>query len=244
MTTGNSPQLDQQGRGLRRLYQRWRVFPKYHVNRLLANWTQPVARVDREWLDDDRLIYGYSTDADNVGKPNSFPAVMLFAGGEREAHVRRLDYRITSTGNNYSALLGRECAVQRAWGTYDPIAESVADGVAGEFFPALQTNDSDIPGLPQFRVVSGYHNLLQAVTIGGVPVGPFIGPRYMQTSVGPDGSSITSNVLQPTPIWDWDDPPIIVPPNGKLFVQFFNPQGGATTERLWVNWYVSEREVG
>ncbi len=236
------PQLWNVGRPLQRLITRWRAVSR-HGSRArideMASWIQPTVRADRDWDVDERQIWGYTGDQGNLGQNFAFPAIAIFAG-RNEVHVRKIDFKIQR--DDGLGIFGREVNVLTPDSSY--VAPEIG---AGEFYPFLQTTpiaQTTAPlSLPQADVIGGYSLSLYSVTINGVPINPAIGPRYTQRMDATGGIAAFANQRMET-ILDWNDPALILPPFRQLAVQFFNPATSVPIdERLFVNFYFSEREV-
>ncbi len=228
-------------RTLRRLVRRWGLASLYGSSarlREFSSWIQPIVRIDREWDDDDRQMWGYTADH---GTTTGYPAVAIFAQS-KEVLIRRLDAIV------FEALNGRwvansEVNILTPPGAYNP----VVGGPPGEFYPFLQTTKATAAGgaplsIPECRVVGGENPALMAVTIGGVLVAPAIGPRRRMDAnlygigLGGIGFSHPKSVT----LVDWHDPPIILPPWRVLAVQFHN-HNQVDLQFLQVEIYLSER---
>lgn len=233
-------QLFQVGRPLSRLIQRWRAVSHFGTRAQISempSWIQPTVRADRDWDIDERQVWGYTADEGNNSLGTNFPAVAVFAG-INEVHVRKIDFKIQRDDGSF--IGGMEVNLLTPPETYNPVANGT-----GQFFPFLQTTPSvgvTAPlSVPQAFVLAGFQTALMGVTIGGVPVFPAIGPRY--TNVFGGGPVPLPAIPVMANILDWSDPSLIIPPFRVLALQFFNPPAGGAVARLFVNLYISEREV-
>lgn len=228
-------------RTLRRLVQRWGLASLYGSGarlREFSSWIQPIVRIDREWDDDDRQMWGYTADH---GCATGYPAVAVFAQS-KEVLIRRVDVIV------FDALQGRfqpgsEVNILTPPGAYNP----VVDGPPGEFYPFMQTTKATTAGgaplsIPECRIVGGENPFLMAVTIGGVLVFPALGPRRrMEGTVWGSGiGGVDLTFPRHVTLVDWHDPPIILPPWRVLAVQFHN-HGQAQLLHVQVEIYLSER---
>ena len=227
-------------RTLRRLVRRWGLASYFGSGanlREFASWMQPTVRVDREWDDDDRQMWGYTADH---GTGTGYPAVAVFAQS-KEVLIRRLDVIV------FEAAQGRwvpnsEVNILTPPGAYNPVVNG-----AGEFFPFMQTTKATSAGgaplsIPECRIVGGENPALMAVTIGGVLVFPAIGPRRRMggTVWGSGLGGFELTYPRHVTLVDWHDPPIILPPWRVLAVQYHN-HGQAQLEYVQVEIYLSER---
>ncbi|MEE8551609.1 MAG: hypothetical protein V3T08_10190 [Gemmatimonadota bacterium] len=231
------PRLFQHGRTLRRLINRWRISDFTGARARLfeiPSWVQTIIRVDRDWDDDERQVWGYTADSPNNSLATNFPAVAMNAGS-REVHVRKIQFMMNA--DNGAALVDKDVNILTPPSGYNAVLLA-----AGEFFPFLQTTPTvgvTAPlSLPAARVIGGHQTGLMIVTIGGVPINPAIGPRYRHRF---DLVGVTPSEFWVT-ILDWSDPPLIVPPFRQLAVQLVNPSAGVP-ERLFVNYWISERDA-
>lgn len=226
----------------RQLGRRWGMRA---IDRLrgMADLVVPTAQVDRGWGDDEVNVWGYTAEIGTTASPTEYPTVVLSAGGlvaaetDRDLYVRRLDFRLGAAGQ--FNLLDLQVHVARVFPSYDPTPLS-----AGEWFPAL------FPGvagatvvLPDCRVTTGLATSLQSATVGGVPISPLLGPRYVaQRELASSFPPPTVNFFDPiyTTILDWQDPPLLVPAGQRVMIQHYNPGGAGRV--LTVSAWVSERE--
>ncbi len=220
---------------LRRMIRRWRIVGLSQSEGRIGefvSWVSPTVRLDRDWADDDRAFFGYTSDVQST-PAQGFGASSIFSGF-REVHVHQIDFSVRDVGAG--AIPGTEVHIMKPPFPYNPVLNG-----AGEFFPFLQTGKGDsILQLPAARVVAGHQTALAAVLIGGVLVDPALGPRYNYDF------SLTSNLATMAPktvtIHKRSDPPIIMPPRIQLTVQVINPPDFKDTI-LFVNWLISERET-
>ena len=228
------PRLFQHGRTLARFISRWRISDFTGARARIfevPSWVQGMVRLDRDWDQDERQIWGFTADAVSTTVVE-FPSVAIFAGN-REVHLRKIDFAIR--GDAGAVLSGREIDLLTPPDGYNPVIVN-----PGEFFPFLQTTPvagvSSPLSLPRARVVGGHQTGLMQVLIGDVLVNPAIGPRYLN-HIALGGPDLFTTVL------DWNDPPVILPPGRVFAVQFFNPGGIAPGERVFVNLFLAEREA-
>ncbi len=236
-------ELFQHGRVLRRLINRWRIAGRFGSRARIAefsSWIQPSVRLDRDWDEDERLVWGIAADAGTLGLATNFPSVALFAGA-REVHVRKVDFMVLHDDQSI-AIAGRDVNIFTPPTGYNPVALN-----PGIFFPFLQGNPVIPDGtitiqFPDAIVVGGHNTGLMIVVINGVPVNPAIGPRYRNRH---DFvlSTFSDTVFQT--ILDWSDPPLIVPPFRVLAVQYINPTASVlpAQQRVLVNMWYSERTL-
>ncbi len=196
----------------------------------------PVARVDRGWNDDEVHHWGYTFEVASTGA--NYPSVIINAGGleaspsDKDCYVRHLRFTTTRT-TAYSGLYpGMLCHLSRAFPDYD--AHPVNPG---EWFPALFPTPSF--QFPDARVTTGVATALQSVTIGGVPISPFYGPRYYNGFDTFGGTVIGVGVVRPCVVIDWDDPPLLVNAGTRLMLQGIAAQAG---DVLAGEIYLSERD--
>lgn len=220
---------------LRRLIRRWRIVSSRqsegHISEF-ASWVQPGAQLDRDWADDDRLMFGFTADAGAFG-PGNFPACAIFAA-DREVHLHEISFHLRQTAAGTS-VDGGEVNIVTPDSSYNPVFF-----VPGQFFPFMQTNRNPASlELPHAAVIGGIQNVLYAITVGGIPVNPALGPRYMEEHI--DAIAFAVTVPQTKVIHKRSDPPIILPPGKVLAVQHHNPP--ALDVNLVVNYLLSEREV-
>ncbi len=236
-------ELFQHGRVLRRLINRWRIAGFFGSRARISefsSWIQPSVRVDRDWDEDERLVWGVTADATNLSLATNFPSVAIFAGS-REVHIRKIDFRIIIDDTSI-AIAGREINLLTPPTGYNPVILN-----PGVFFPFLQGNPvipdgSSVIQFPEAIVVGGHNTGLMIVTIDGVPINPSIGPRYVHRHdnvISTFGDIVMNTVL------DWSDPPLILPPFRTFAVQFLNPsaQVPPIQERVLVNFFYSERTL-
>jgi hypothetical protein len=218
---------------LRRLIKRWKMSPQLRSGEAqiseATSWLQPSLLVDRDWADDDRVLWGVT--ADYTPAAGQFPAVAIFAGS-KEVLLRRIDWKV------FTPVVGMEVNVLTPPTGYNPVVFN-----PGQFYPFLQSNRANPDGgstigLPEAIIVSGHQTGLMQVTINGVLINPAIGPRYV-CDTQYYGSAVQANCRNQV-ILDWDNPPWLLPAWRVLAVQVVNP---VANRILYVNYYFSEREV-
>jgi len=221
---------------LRRMIRRWRLTfantsTPGEINEF-ANWVTPNAQVDRDWADDDRLVWGYSVNQ-AVTDLNNNPSVAVFAGAH-EVHIRQVDFRVEK-GNGTHAI-GSEVHIFTPDASFNPVAIGPT-----EFFPALNTPPFPrAHTLPLSSVFGGENVSLYNTTIGGFAIAPFLGPRYIaETDV--IFQSILTAFPKTTTILKLSDPPIILSPGSVFALQYLNVV--ALDEVIFANIFLSERDT-
>ena len=226
-----TPQNEAHQRSQADFYARWGLQGKDSL--WLPNTVEAVARIDRDWQEDDQRLWAYTTAQLSTIGPNEFPAVAIFAG-TRRCLVRKIEVLLQQDTATFGPTIGGRFHLARATDPtiYNPVANN-----GGEFFPFLNS-DPEI-SVPGARCVGGTSPTLPSVTINGVPVAPALGPAWEQ-----EGWNWATNLNRPTTktLLDWSDPPLIVPPNGVVYVQHYNSTFTAI-EILNVNWWLTERVV-
>lgn len=203
------------------------------VARSVANQLQPVATVARDWQSDELDLWGYTADQAQTVL-GLFPAVGILAG-DNQVLVRRVEVMLTFATTQASSLIGAQAHFTKALDLagYNPVGLGT-----GEFFPFYLSE----PGfsLPTARVLAGEAAALPAITIGGVPVAPAIGPRIQSRTTASDAVGLQ---LHPwfAPLLSFDDPPLRVNPGEFVYVQHHNAPAAGTRTRLWVNFWLTER---
>jgi hypothetical protein len=226
-------------RTMRRMIRRWGIASLFGSGanfREMTSWLQPTVRVDREWDDDDRLMWGYTADSGAIGA--GYPAVAIFSQS-KEVLIRRLDAAVYAAATGYTPTFA-EVNILTPPAGYNPVEYN-----AGEFFPFLQTTKATGLGgaplsIPEARVIGGRATTLLSVSIGGVLVNPAIGPRRRLEWMPDLLLGVTAKIPAHVTLLDWIDPPIILPPYRVLAVQWHNrPVSGDFY--LQVEVYLSER---